>query len=193
MPTIFFRSTRLWILLLGVLIGLSSIGCEHMPIDVARGPAPLRHPRPEPDAETYEDSLTGGQVFAMYCTECHNARALAERPFANLSERCRERMHVRGQPHGRRVREAVGLLRSEFKMFRSRGLLRSNRRPSTLSSRNPSPNFATRSRHRLIRRPPRNRNPPRRRVLLRRSRHRPSVPRLFLPCRRWNPRGPERS
>ena len=84
MPTIFFRSTRRWIPLLGVLIGLGAIGCEHLPIDVSRGPAPLRQPRPGPDAETYEDSLTGGEVFAMYCNQCHNARALAERPFANF-------------------------------------------------------------------------------------------------------------
>jgi hypothetical protein len=35
------------------------------------------------DAASYEDSLTGGEVFSMYCNQCHNARALAERPFAN--------------------------------------------------------------------------------------------------------------
>jgi hypothetical protein len=82
-PNIFFRSTRLWIPLLGALIVLGAIGCEHLPIDVSQGPAPLREPRPGSDGETYEDSLTGGEVFAMYCNQCHNARALGERPFAN--------------------------------------------------------------------------------------------------------------
>jgi hypothetical protein len=33
--------------------------------------------------ETYEESLTGGRVFSMYCSSCHNARSLAERPFSN--------------------------------------------------------------------------------------------------------------
>ncbi len=66
----------------GVLASATA-GCEHMPIDHARGPAPLRIPRPDDGAETFEDSLTGGEVFSMYCAQCHNARALGERPFAN--------------------------------------------------------------------------------------------------------------
>jgi hypothetical protein len=36
------------------------------------------------DCKSYEDSLTGGQVFSMYCGYCHNAPSLAERPFSNF-------------------------------------------------------------------------------------------------------------
>lgn len=66
---------------------LLAIGCYSTPVDTseyARGPAPLRMPPPETGGSgSYEDSLTGGQVFDMYCAYCHNARALAERPFAS--------------------------------------------------------------------------------------------------------------
>jgi hypothetical protein len=44
-------------------------------------------PSPAKEAEAcgcYEDSLTGGQVFSMYCSYCHNAPSLAERPFSNF-------------------------------------------------------------------------------------------------------------
>jgi len=73
-----------------VLTGvLATIGCYHTPVDTsefAKGPVPLRAPSPakEADACCYEDSLTGGQIFSMYCSYCHNAPALAERPFANF-------------------------------------------------------------------------------------------------------------
>jgi hypothetical protein len=74
-----------------VFIGLlAEAGCYHTPVDnseFARGPAPLRMPSPGKQAETcdcYEDSLTGGQVFEMYCNYCHNAPSLAERNFANF-------------------------------------------------------------------------------------------------------------
>jgi hypothetical protein len=40
-------------------------------------------PRPGAGGESFEGGLTGGEVFSMYCNQCHNARALAERPFAN--------------------------------------------------------------------------------------------------------------
>src|SRR5262249_21773930 len=68
----------------GLLVGA---GGEHTPIDVSefgRGPAPLREPGPASGPSCcYEDSLTGGQIFDMYCSYCHNPRNLAERPFAN--------------------------------------------------------------------------------------------------------------
>jgi hypothetical protein len=108
-PTIFFRSTRRWIPLLGALIGLGAIGCEHLPIDVSRGPAPLRQPRPGPDAETYEDSLTGGEVFAMYCNQCHNARALAERPFANY-QNAAAHMRVRANLTGEEYEKLLAFM-----------------------------------------------------------------------------------
>ncbi|MDE2509086.1 MAG: hypothetical protein KGM43_17925 [Planctomycetota bacterium] len=72
-----------WIPLLIGVFGFAGVGCRSTPIDLADGPAPLRTPRPGPDAESYEDSLTGGEVFSMYCNQCHNARSLGERPFSN--------------------------------------------------------------------------------------------------------------
>jgi hypothetical protein len=66
----------------------SLVGCSNTPISVAKRPAPLREPPPEVADEessgSYEDGLTGGQVFAMYCNQCHNPRPIAERPFANF-------------------------------------------------------------------------------------------------------------
>jgi hypothetical protein len=53
----------------------------------AQGPVPLRMPSPERIAagsESFEDSLTGGQIFSMYCSQCHNAPPLSERPFSNF-------------------------------------------------------------------------------------------------------------
>jgi hypothetical protein len=62
-------------------------GCYHTPIEsAADSPAPLRMPPPALEGEDqgcYEDSLTGGQVFTMYCGYCHFPRSLAERPLAN--------------------------------------------------------------------------------------------------------------
>jgi hypothetical protein len=69
---------------------VAGVGCYHTPVDTseyAQGPAPLQMPSPakeEEDCKSYEDSLTGGQVFSMYCSYCHNAPSLAERPFSNF-------------------------------------------------------------------------------------------------------------
>jgi cytochrome c5 len=69
---------------------LAASGCLNTPADNserAQGPAPLRMPSPareEGASHSYEDSLTGGKVFTMYCSYCHNAPALAERPFSNF-------------------------------------------------------------------------------------------------------------
>jgi hypothetical protein len=86
------RGTRnLWIAGFNLVIagGLTALGCYHTPLDnseYANGPAPLRMRSPANEAHSccYEDSLTGGQVFDMYCSYCHNAPALGERPFANF-------------------------------------------------------------------------------------------------------------
>jgi hypothetical protein len=74
-----------------VLAGVLAIaGCYHLPgetSDHTKGPAPLRMPSPaleENGSCSYEDSLTGAQVFSMYCNYCHNAPQLAERNFANF-------------------------------------------------------------------------------------------------------------
>ena len=77
------------VLVLGASLSLAALGCLNTAPDYssyARGPAPLRTPSPakEGDCCSYEDSLTGGQVFSMYCSYCHNAPSLAERNFANF-------------------------------------------------------------------------------------------------------------
>jgi hypothetical protein len=56
---------------LPLLIGLSAFGCRSTPIDLTKGPAPLRLPGRAGEGATYEDSLTGGEVFSMYCNQCH--------------------------------------------------------------------------------------------------------------------------
>jgi hypothetical protein len=68
---------------------LTAGGCTETPVDVsdyAQGPAPLRMPSPAKESEdcSYEDALTGGEIFKMYCSYCHNAPALGERNFANF-------------------------------------------------------------------------------------------------------------
>src|SRR5579859_5681354 len=77
---------------IGLVVTLGGIlaanGCHQAPVDTSefeRGPAPLRMPSPAKDeCESYEDSLTGGKIFSMYCSYCHNAPSLAERNFANF-------------------------------------------------------------------------------------------------------------
>ena len=88
------------------LVGLAA-GCTNGPLAASRSapesPAPLR--LPPPDAEecaSYEDALTGGQVFSMYCSYCHNAPALAERPFAqyrNVAAHMRVRANLTGKEY----------------------------------------------------------------------------------------------
>ncbi len=75
--------TRLWVSFFAGVLGFLMLGCQHTPIDLSQGPAALRIPKPGQQAQSFEDSLTGGEVFAMYCNQCHNARAVAERPFSN--------------------------------------------------------------------------------------------------------------
>ena len=146
MATIFSRSTGRWASLLAGLFGLGVLGCQHTPIDLTQGPAPWRMPRPGKDAKTFEDSLTGGEVFAMYCNQCHNARALGERPFVELPERGRAHA-CPCQLHGGRVREADGVLASMARYPVTHPAGRA-RRPSVSSSGSRSPSCARRSRPR---------------------------------------------
>jgi hypothetical protein len=88
---------------------LVTVGCVNMPIDLARGPAPLRIPRPDAPPHTFEDSLTGGQVFSMYCNQCHNARTLAERPFLNY-ENIMAHMRVRANLTGEEYAKLIAFL-----------------------------------------------------------------------------------
>jgi hypothetical protein len=85
------------------LVALGALGCQSSPINLAQGLAPFRQPRPE-GAESFEDSLAGGEVFAMYCNQCHNARQLAERPFAsyqNVAAHMRVRANLTGEEYAK--------------------------------------------------------------------------------------------
>jgi hypothetical protein len=110
MSTIFSRSMGRWAPLLAGLVGFGASGCVHSPIDLSQGPAPLRMPRPGSDGQSFEDSLTGGEVFAMYCNQCHNARALGERPFANY-QNVAAHMRVRAQFTGEEYEKLLEFLR----------------------------------------------------------------------------------
>jgi hypothetical protein len=85
---------------------LFALGCQSTSFDHATGPAPLRMPRPGAPPETFEDSLTGGQVFTMYCNQCHNARPIAERPFLNyenVAAHMRGRANLSGEEYAKLI------------------------------------------------------------------------------------------
>src|SRR5262249_36067911 len=98
------------------LMGLPVVtGCCNSPIDVSdyrRGPAPLREPAAAhcADACCYEDALEGGHIFEMYCAACHNARALAERPFSNY-QNAAQHMRVRANFTGKEYAKLMEFLR----------------------------------------------------------------------------------
>ena len=99
-----------------VALALAQLGCNSTPVDTSEfaiGPVPRRMPSPgnEGDASAcYEDSLTGGQVFAMYCNYCHNAPALAERPFSNF-QNVAVHMRIRASLTGKEYARLVEFLR----------------------------------------------------------------------------------
>jgi hypothetical protein len=101
-----------------LLVGayLAAAGCYNTPVDTsdyAQGPVPLRmrSPAKEPEAcDCYEDSLTGGQVFTMYCSYCHNAPSLAERPFSNYRN-VAAHMRVRANLTGKEYAKLMEFLR----------------------------------------------------------------------------------
>jgi hypothetical protein len=89
---------------------LATAGCYHLPEDNSeflQGPAPRRMPTPAREGETcgsYEDSLTGGQIFTMYCNYCHNAPNLSERNFANfrnVASHMRVRANLTGKEYAK--------------------------------------------------------------------------------------------
>jgi hypothetical protein len=104
--------------ILGLLTMLAVAGCYNTPVDTsdfARGPAPLRMPSPAgagggDGCGCYEDSLTGGQVFDMYCSYCHNAPALGERNFANFKN-VASHMRVRANLTGKEYAKLMEFLR----------------------------------------------------------------------------------
>ncbi|HEX4591293.1 MAG TPA: hypothetical protein VH120_15255 [Gemmataceae bacterium] len=101
-----------WLVGPGLIFGavLAAVGCYHAPLAPDPGPAPLRMPPPEGKGDAcdkcYEDSLTGGQVFTMYCSYCHNAPTLAERPFSNyknVAAHMRVRANLTGKEYDKLV------------------------------------------------------------------------------------------
>jgi len=92
------------------IVALAPLGCQSTPIDVSEGPAPLRMPRPDGESDRYEDCITGGEVFTMYCNQCHNARALAERPFSSY-QNVAAHMRVRAQLTGTEYAKLLEFLR----------------------------------------------------------------------------------
>jgi hypothetical protein len=84
------------------------LGCYNTQPDytpLAQCPAPRRMPSPAREAScSYEDSLTGGQIFSMYCAQCHNPRPLSERPFAhyqNVTAHMRVRANLTGKEYAK--------------------------------------------------------------------------------------------
>jgi hypothetical protein len=110
------RISRPWLagLTLTAVAIVTAVGCYHTPIDTsdyAQGPAPLRMPSPGKEGcDCYEDSLTGGQVFSMYCGYCHNAPPLAERPFSNY-QNVAAHMRVRANLTGKEYAKLVEFMR----------------------------------------------------------------------------------
>lgn len=96
---------------IGLLLAFSglliTLGCQNTPVDVSgfsRGPAPLRDPGPTGEDCCYEQALQGHHVFEMYCAACHNARALAERPFSNyqnVTQHMRVRANLTGEEYAK--------------------------------------------------------------------------------------------
>jgi hypothetical protein len=92
-------------------VSVFAVGCYHTPVDqseFATGPAPMRMPSPAKALNngSYEDSLTGGEVFSMYCGYCHNAPTLAERPFSNFQNvalHMRNRANLTGKEYAKLI------------------------------------------------------------------------------------------
>jgi hypothetical protein len=104
------RTSCLVASILFVTSAMVAVGCYNTQVDnsdYALGPAPLHNQSParEPnECTSYEDSLTGGQVFSMYCSYCHNAPSLAERPysqFRNIAAHMRVRADLTGKEYAK--------------------------------------------------------------------------------------------
>ena len=94
-----------------LVLVLATLGCHQTPLSLPQGPVPLRTPSPMKEGcGSYEDSLTGGQVFSMYCSSCHNARSLAERPFSNF-QNVAAHMRVRANLTGKEYAKLNEFLR----------------------------------------------------------------------------------
>jgi hypothetical protein len=109
------RRTRWWTVL-GLAAASAAIGgCWQIPSahtisrNYSRGDAPVDPPK-SGEGGNYDDFVSGGQVFKMYCGTCHNARALGERPFSNYEVAA---THMRKQAYltGKEYRQLIFFLR----------------------------------------------------------------------------------
>jgi hypothetical protein len=113
------RFARICGLLLLAAAPVACLNPETLPKDTVRGtrvatkefvdgPAPLRAPSPAQaiGSDRFEDSLTGGEVYQMYCSQCHNRRPMSERPFANyrnVAAHMRTRANLSGKEYAKLV------------------------------------------------------------------------------------------
>ena len=102
MRTLECRSLSLSSLILSALAACST-GCRPVPSahtisrNYSLGDSPIDPPAVRDGS--YEECLTGGRIFNMYCASCHNARPLGERPFANYevaTSHMREQAYLTG-------------------------------------------------------------------------------------------------
>ena len=105
------RPFGLGLTLAGLLV---LIGCyntpSYQPAD-SRGAAPLREQSPAGGADCcYEDSVEAGHLFKVYCSACHNARPLSERPFSNY-QNVMTHMRVRANLTGKEAAKLMAWLR----------------------------------------------------------------------------------
>jgi hypothetical protein len=96
------RSISRFRLLLLIASAFAPLGCYSTPVDLSQTPAPLRFRLFKGDelSGRFEDNVTGGELFDMYCSYCHNARPLAERPFSNyqnVATHMRIRANITGE------------------------------------------------------------------------------------------------
>jgi hypothetical protein len=110
------RLRQPWLIWAGLVFAgaLVTVGCYNTPLDVSdwgQGPAPRRMPSPAREEPcSYEDSLTGGQIFTMYCGYCHNAPNLSERNFSNFRN-VAAHMRVRANLTGKEYAKLMEWLR----------------------------------------------------------------------------------
>lgn len=86
------------------------LGCQWSGTPRRLPPTASAEAEPTTCPPCYEDALSGGRVFSMYCGACHNARALGERPFASY-ENAAAHMRVRANLTGEEYRKLMVFLR----------------------------------------------------------------------------------
>ena len=74
------------VMLLGVLLLSHCVGCalsSPSPHTSSKNYLlePIPMDRPSNDSDRFEDCVSGGKLFQLYCASCHEGRPLGERPF----------------------------------------------------------------------------------------------------------------